>query len=147
MGMSVSKSNQRLWAEPDTVELLQREIAEAHRTIKALMRRLADEQEQSQKTQAAYEQMKNNIVEMNREHTLVERERDMWRMRAEQSGLGSGDFLPVLTADEVSSIRRAMARLHHPDTGGDSDRMKQWNKLLDDCAPKTTDRRTARDPK
>ena len=33
------------------------------------------------------------------------------------------------------------------DTGGDSDRMKQWNKLLDDCAPKTTDRRTARDPK
>lgn len=145
--MSASNSNQRLWAEPDTVELLQREIAEAHRTIKALMRRLADEQEQSQKTQSAYEQMKNNIVEMNREHTLVERERDMWRMRAEQTPLGNGDFLPVLTANEVSSIRRAMARLHHPDTGGDIDRMKQWNKLLDDCEVKNPEKRTSRDPK
>jgi len=147
MGMSASKSNQRLWAEPDTTELLQREIAEAHRTIKALMRRLADEQEQSHKTQTAYEQMKNNIVEMNREHAIVERERDMWRYRAEQNGLGNGDFLPVLTAEEVSSIRRAMARLHHPDTGGDSDRMKQWNKLLDDCEAKIPDKRTPRDSK
>ena len=145
--MSASKSNQRLWAEPDTTELLQREIAEAHRTIKALMRRLADEQEQSHKTQTAYEQMKNNIVEMNREHAIVERERDMWRYRAEQNGLGNGDFLPVLTAEEVSSIRRAMARLHHPDTGGDSDRMKQWNKLLDDCEAKIPDKRTPRDSK
>ncbi|MFM2309273.1 MAG: hypothetical protein RLY87_1394 [Chloroflexota bacterium] len=145
--MSASKSNQRLWAEPDTTELLQREIAEAHRTIKALMRRLADEQEQSHKTHTAYEQMKNNIVEMNREHALVERERDMWRMRAEQNGLANGEFLPVLTAEEVSSIRRAMARLHHPDTGGDSDRMKQWNKLLDDCETKIPDKRTPRDSK
>jgi hypothetical protein len=147
MGMSASKSNPRLWAEPDTIELLQREIAEAHRTIKALMRRLADEQEQSHKTQTAYEQMKNNIVEMNREHTIVERERDMWRMRAEQSGLPNGDFLPVLTNEEISSIRRAMARIHHPDTGGDSDRMKQWNKLLDDCEAKISDKRTPRDSK
>lgn len=142
--MSSLKTNPRLWNEPDSLELLQREIAEAHRTIKALMRRLADEQEQAEKTKSAYEQMKNNIVELNREHTIVERERDMWRMRAEQSLLAGEDPLPLLKSDEINAIRRAMARLHHPDTGGDVDRMKQWNKLLDDYEAKLPDKRSPR---
>jgi hypothetical protein len=55
----------------------------------------------------------------------------MWRMRAEQQGMISSDQLPVLTGDEINAIRRAMARIHHPDRGGDIDRMKLWNKLLD----------------
>jgi hypothetical protein len=96
------------------------------------MRRLADEQEQQAKTKHAYEQMKSNIMEMNREFAAVERERDLWRQRAEQTGgLEWLEALPQLTADEVSAIRRAMARLHHPDQGGDSERMKEWNKVLD----------------
>ena len=43
----------------------------------------------------------------------------------------SADNLPMLTGDEINAIRRAMARIHHPDRGGDIDRMKLWNKLLD----------------
>jgi phenylalanine-4-hydroxylase len=142
--MSTLKPNPRLWNEPDAHELLQRELAEAHRTIKALMRRLADEQEQAEKTKHAYEQMKNNIVELNREHTIVERERDLWRMRAEQSLLAGEEALPLLKSDEINAIRRAMARLHHPDTGGDVERMKQWNKLLDDYEAKIPDKRSPR---
>lgn len=96
------------------------------------MRRLADEQDQQVKTKHAYEQMKSNIMEMNREFVAVERERDMWRQRAEQYGnVEWPDMLPQLTPDEISAIRRAMARLHHPDHGGDSERMKEWNKILD----------------
>ena len=75
--------------------------------------------------------MKQNIIEINREQAMVERERNMWRMRAEQQGMISSDNLPVLTSDEINAIRRAMARIHHPDRGGDIDRMKLWNKLLD----------------
>jgi hypothetical protein len=129
---SSNNSTTRSWQEPDTTDLLRREIDDAHRTIRALMRRLADEQEQQAKTKHAYEQMKSNIMEMNREFATVERERDLWRQRAEQTGgLEWLDALPQLTADEVSAIRRAMARLHHPDQGGDSERMKEWNKVLD----------------
>jgi hypothetical protein len=31
----------------------------------------------------------------------------------------------------VNAIRKAMARLHHPDVGGDPERMKAWNAALD----------------
>ena len=131
--MAVSNNNQHQWhqSNSDTHELLHRELDEAHRTIRALMRRLAEEQEQQRKTHHAYEQMKQNIIEINREQAMVERERNMWRMRAEQQGMISSDNLPMLTGDEINAIRRAMARLHHPDRGGDIDRMKLWNKLLD----------------
>lgn len=129
---SNNDSSTRTWHEPETVELLRREIDDAHRTIRALMRRLADEQEQQVKTKQAYEQMKSNIMEMNREFAMIERERDMWRQRAEHNGsIEWTDVFPQLTSDEISAIRRAMARLHHPDQGGDSNRMKEWNKILD----------------
>jgi len=118
------------------IELLKHEINEAHRTIRVLMRRITSEQEQQAKTQHAYEQMKQNIIEMNREYAVVEREREMWRMRAEQSSIHWNDQLPYLDDAEINAIRRAMARLHHPDHGGDSNRMKQWNKLLDQMIDK-----------
>lgn len=118
------------------IELLKHEINEAHRTIRVLMRRISSEQEQQAKTRHAYEQMKQNIIEMNREYAIVEREREMWRMRAEQAGIHWNDQLPSLDEAEINAIRRAMARLHHPDQGGDSNRMKQWNKLLDEMIDK-----------
>ena len=41
------------------------------------------------------------------------------------------NLLPI----EISAIRKAMARLHHPDTGGDSERLKSWNAALDALEP------------
>jgi hypothetical protein len=32
---------------------------------------------------------------------------------------------------DTRAIRKAMARLHHPDVGGNPDRMKAWNATLD----------------
>ena len=55
--MAVSNNNQHQWhqSNSDSHELLHRELDEAHRTIRALMRRLAEEQEQQRKTHHAYE--------------------------------------------------------------------------------------------
>jgi hypothetical protein len=55
----------------------------------------------------------------------------MWQARVEgrQAPFSLGAL--ALTPDEVSAIRKAMARLHHPDTGGDAERMKLWNAALD----------------
>jgi len=63
----------------------------------------------------------------------LERERDMWRARAERTPapLTLGNGLLELTSAEISAIRKAIARLHHPDTGGDSERLKAWNATLD----------------
>jgi hypothetical protein len=36
-----------------------------------------------------------------------------------------------ISDEEVNAIRKAMARLHHPDVGGDPERMKAWNAALD----------------
>ena len=57
----------------------------------------------------------------------------MWKARAEGAGtpLSIGKGTLELTPAEVSAIRKAMARLHHPDTGGDVERMKIWNATLD----------------
>ena len=57
----------------------------------------------------------------------------MWRARAEHSTRSAtlGDLPLSLSVDEVSAIRKAMARLHHPDVGGDPERMKLWNAILD----------------
>jgi hypothetical protein len=36
-----------------------------------------------------------------------------------------------ITEEEARVIRKAIARLHHPDSGGDAERMKLWNASLD----------------
>jgi hypothetical protein len=73
-------------------------------------------------------------------------ERDGWRLRALRSeGRLTNEYGPQpaprpvditslatqLTDEEVTAIRKAMARLHHPDVGGDPERMKAWNAALD----------------
>ena len=78
-----------------------------------------------------------NLVAVSHENNMLERERDMWKARAEgtPAAVKISDILPALTAAEVGAIRKAMARLHHPDTGGDSERLKAWNAALDALEP------------
>lgn len=112
---------------------LQKELDEAHKTIRSLLRQLSKEQERHAETARAYNLTVANLVEASRENALLEHERDMWRARAENKSalLTIGDGILTLTAEEVSAIRKAMARLHHPDAGGDVERMKAWNAALD----------------
>ena len=42
-----------------------------------------------------------------------------------------GALAGQISDDEINAIRKAVARLHHPDLGGDPERMKAWNAALD----------------
>ena len=118
--------------DPEVV-LLQRELSEAHKTIRTLLRQLSKQQERHAETVRAYDKTVANLVEAGRESTVLEQERDMWRARAECATMPFkiGGLTLELTPDEVRAIRKAMARLHHPDHGGDLERMKAWNSALD----------------
>jgi len=112
---------------------LQHDLEEAHKTIRGLLRQIDKTQARYGEIARAYNKTVANLMEITRENALLEHERTMWHARAEGIAppldLGSG--LPELTAAEVGAIRKAMARLHHPDTGGDAERMKAWNAALD----------------
>ena len=121
-----------LFLEGDTA-WVQRELDEAHKTIRSLLRQIDKEQARYKEIARAYELTVANLVSITQDNTILERERDMWRARAEKTPapLAIGSGLLELTSAEVSAIRKAMARLHHPDTGGDSERLKAWNAALD----------------
>jgi hypothetical protein len=124
--------------DPATIDpaWLLNELKEAHQTIRALLRQLSKEQGRHAEIARAYNKTVANLVEITRENAALERERDMWKARAEssmreQAAAKIGNLPFSLTAAEISAIRKAMARLHHPDAGGDAERMKLWNAALD----------------
>src|SRR6185295_19444372 len=95
---------------------LQKELDEAHKTIRSLLRQLSKEQERHAETARAYNLTVANLVEAGRENTLLSRERDMWKARAEGAltPFQIGGLTIDLTPAEVSAIRKSMARLHQP---------------------------------
>lgn len=112
---------------------LQRELEEAHKTIRSLLRQISKEQARQAEIARAYTLTVSNLMEVTRENTALSRERDMWKARAERTTapFTIGGITLELTAEEVSAIRKAVARLHHPDLGGDAERLKAWNAALD----------------
>jgi len=52
-------------------------------------------------------------------------------MREREPGCAPELLGMSLSGAEVAAIRKAMARLHHPDVGGDGARMQAWNVALD----------------
>jgi hypothetical protein len=121
-------------------ELLRHELDEAHKLNRGLLRQLKKAQESAAEAQRAHAKMVATLTETMRENMNLANERDTWKARALR---GAGDHdepgeLPDLgslfgriTEEEANAIRKAMARLHHPDTGGNPDRMKVWNSMLD----------------
>lgn len=115
------------------VALLQHELGEAHKTIRALTRQLSKEQQRHAEIVRAHTKTIANLAEAGREHSALEHDLQAWRSRAESAAVPFkiGGLTLDLTPDEVRAIRKAMARLHHPDAGGDAERMKSWNAALD----------------
>lgn len=111
----------------------QQQLDEAQQMIRDLLRQIRQEQIKYDQVARAYQSTVANLVTITQDNNALERERDMWRGRAqgldEPIELGSGELR--LTPAEISAIRKAIARLHHPDTGGDSERLKAWNAALD----------------
>jgi regulator of replication initiation timing len=92
----------------------------------------------------AHTKMVETLTETMRENTALTIERDMWQARARRAAAQAqaAEQVPVydirsslevadITEAEVRAIRKAIARLHHPDAGGNAERMKMWNASLD----------------
>ncbi len=114
---------------------IQRELDEARLTIRRLTRELAKERARHAETSEAYHKTVSNMIEIARENTLLEHEVSRLRRHAREAANPTLTLLGLdLTPEEAAAIRRAMARLHHPDVGGDERRMKAWNAALDRIA-------------
>jgi chromosome segregation ATPase len=124
-------------------DLLRRELAEAQALNRGLRRQLEKALQSANEAQRAHAKMVATLTETMRENTSLANERDVWRARAQrlEAGLsaepGAGVVIDIsglagqISEDEANAIRKAMARLHHPDVGGDPERMKAWNAALD----------------
>lgn len=124
-------------------ELLRRELAEAQALNRGLRRQLEKALAAANEAQRAHAKMVATLTETMRENTSLAHERDAWRARAQRLEAGTpgeaGSTQPIdisglagqISEDEINAIRKAMARLHHPDLGGDPERMKAWNAALD----------------
>lgn len=111
---------------------LQRQLEEAQATIRRLTRELAKEQARHAETAEAYTKTVTNMVAVARENALLTHELERLKRGAQPAGAAATASLPFdVTPNEAKVIRKAMARLHHPDVGGDEQRMKVWNALLD----------------
>lgn len=122
------------------LNMLRKELEEAHALNRSLSRELKKAKEAFAEATRAHAKMVTTLTETMRENTALTIERDAWKYRAQKqaqdSELADVDINEMLgiqdiTEAEARSIRKAMARLHHPDSGGDSDRMKAWNAVLD----------------
>jgi ATP/maltotriose-dependent transcriptional regulator MalT len=115
-----------------TLSELQRQLDEAQATIRRLTRELAKEQARHAQTTEAYTKTVSNMVEVARENALLSHELERLKRNARSEQAQTVRALPFdVTPAEANVIRKAMARLHHPDVGGDEQRMKVWNALLD----------------
>ncbi|HEY0736383.1 MAG TPA: hypothetical protein VGD69_15825 [Herpetosiphonaceae bacterium] len=115
-----------------TVSELQRQIVEAQTTIRRLNRELAKEQARHAETTEAYTKTVRNMVEIARENAILTHELERLRRSPRPAQAVSLSQLDLdITPNEAKAIRKAMARLHHPDVGGNEQRMKVWNALLD----------------
>ncbi len=126
-------------------DLLRRDLAESHIETRSLRRQLDKSLAAVTEAQRAHTKMVVTLTETMRENTMLVHDRDMWRQRAMRLEAGlpvdlpnehiltvdGGELTGHLSDDEVNAIRKAMARLHHPDVGGNPDRMKVWNAALD----------------
>jgi hypothetical protein len=123
------------YEDPATMDIadLQRELVIARQTIRDLHRQARKDQARYAELARAYQLTVANLVKTTSECSELERECDKWRQRAESRSTATIFDVEsvVLSTDEIAAIRKAMARLHHPDAGGDEARMIAWNTLLD----------------
>ena len=115
-----------------TMSELQHQLAEAQTTIRRLTRELAKEQARHAETTEAYTKTVNNMVEIARENAILTHELERLKRSTRSMPNVTLSSLDLdITPSEAKAIRKAMARLHHPDVGGNEQRMKVWNALLD----------------
>lgn len=123
------------YRSPGRLAELERELAEARLAVKTLKRQLQKAEARHAETEQAYLKTVANLVQTTQENLLLRSECERLRRskpRTVKSGWSATTpFDLELNPTEIAAIRRAMARLHHPDVGGDAERMQAWNVTLD----------------
>ncbi|HEY1012908.1 MAG TPA: hypothetical protein VGE07_09425 [Herpetosiphonaceae bacterium] len=113
---------------------LERELQAARIAARETQRRLQKLEHQLAETTRAYNKTVENMMEIVRENMALAGECERWRNQSHRAEFhDDGSLIPLqqVTPDEARAIRKAMARLHHPDLGGNPERMKSWNAVLD----------------
>lgn len=125
------RSDEQEHSPPRAMNDVQQQLEEAQAMIRRLNRELSKEQTRHAETTQAYNKTVSNMVLVARENAMLTHELE--RLKRHTRAMPDADVrLPLaITPDEAKAIRKAMARLHHPDVGGDELRMKQWNAVLD----------------
>jgi regulator of replication initiation timing len=112
---------------------IERDLAEAQTEIRRLARELKKQQQRLAETAEAYNKTVSNLVKTVHENTVLRYEYERLKQRTpDPSQIPAPVVLGMnLTRIEVAAIRKAIARVHHPDVGGDTTRMQAWNVVLD----------------
>ena len=115
---------------------LERELLVATSAARELRRRLEKTQQELAETTRAYNKTVENVLDIIRENNQLTNECERLRWQCQRNIYETEipqnfNGLPRITPDEARAIRKAMARLHHPDVGGSVERMQRWNALLD----------------
>ena len=131
---SWDETGRPVYRAPSYGGLLERDLAEAQTEVRRLTRALKKEQQRLAETAEAYNKTVTNLVRTVHENTVLryEYERLKQRVPAPDERPGPIVFGLNVTRSEIAAIRKSIARLHHPDVGGDAARMQAWNVLLDD---------------
>ena len=115
---------------PRSTEELERALGEARAAARRLTRELGKEQARHAQTADAYNKTVQNMLGIVQENLTLSNELDRLKRQQREVMYHSGLTITPLP-HEAAAIRKAMARLHHPDVGGDEQRMKAWNVALD----------------
>lgn len=111
---------------------LERDLTDAQNEIRRLGRELKKHQQRLAETAEAYNKTVSNLVRTVHENTILRYEYERLKQRTPDTQLPGPTVMGLnLTRIEVAAIRKAIARVHHPDVGGDSARMQAWNVVLD----------------
>ncbi len=125
-----------------TMSELQRELTRARTTISALHQEITETTARHVELTRAYQLTVANLVKTTKACAALVHERERWRAQAEARPATASftSELLILSSVEIAAMRKAMARLHHPDTGGNAERMKMWNAVLDALEENATSR-------
>src|SRR3954447_1734474 len=117
----------QMYRRPNRMETLEHDLAEAQNELRRLQRELKKEQQRLAETLEAYTKTVSNLVRTVHENTVLRYEYERLRQRPSEPPIDytAPNILGLnLSPAEVAAIRKAMARLHHPDVGGDGARMQ-----------------------
>src|SRR3712207_1550002 len=118
---------------PSYTRILENDLAEAQAQVRRLTRELKKHQQRLAETAEAYNKTVANLVRTVHENNVLRYECErLKRLTPDEDDRPAPEVLGMaVTRMEVAAIRKAIARLQHPDVGGDAARMQAWNVALD----------------